>query len=163
MKKTSSGNLEKGTNNPSDDKQLGINLRYSKFEFIYKLKRLARKVEKNYTVLPFWQNGLIWTAIFSVFGVSSIIIMMLIKRYHQLPNEVPLIYDIENESWRSFQKILLYTIPGGLLILGILNIQVLRKTYYMNKRLTLMICLLLTVLSFLTLVATTEIMMLSLY
>ncbi|MBU0976518.1 MAG: hypothetical protein ABIE03_00790 [Patescibacteria group bacterium] len=163
MKRTSSRNSEKEVNKSPEERQLGIGLRYSRFEILFKLKRLARKVEKNYTVLPFWQNGFIWAAISSVFGVSAIILMVIIRKLEMLPPEIPLLYDIEEESWQSYPKALLFVIPAGLLFLGIVNIQILRKTYYMNKRLTLMICLLVTVLSMLTLVATREILMLALY
>lgn len=163
MKQTSSNNSEKRTSRDEEPNQLGMGLKYSRFEFLFKLKRLARQVEKNYTVLPFWQNGYIWAAISSIFGVTAIVMILIISRFADLPPEIPLVYDIQEENWQSYPKIFMFLIPASLLILGILNIQILRKTYYMNKRLTLMICLIITISSFLTLVASREIILLATY
>lgn len=163
MKQISSKSSEKRTNEQEKPNQLGMGLKYSKFEFLFKLKRLARQVERNYTVLPFWQNGYIWAAISSIFGVTAIILVLIISRFSELPPEVPLLYDIQEENWESYPRIFMLLIPAALLVLGMINIQILRKTYYMNKRLTLMICLIITISSLLTLVASREIILLATY
>lgn len=140
--------------------QLDMDLKSSRFELYYKLKRMVSRIEKNYTLLPFWRNALIWAAIMSVISVSIISTVMIFKSYSGLPTRVPLIYNAVDEGWESYPKIYLYVIPLLLFAVGIVNIRILQKVYYMNKKLTLMICMLITVLYLIELVALNHILLL---
>ena len=142
----------------SEKRQLGFELKPSRFELFYKFKRLTTQVEKSFTVLPFWRNGLIWMAISTIIGITIITTLIIGKSYLKLPEQVPLIYDTLEEDWQSFPKIYFFGVPLILVLIGILNIQLLQKVYYMNKKLTLMICILITLTYFLGLAAVNEIL-----
>jgi hypothetical protein len=125
--------------NNKEKRQLGLELQYSRFELFYKIKRFARKLEKQFTVLPFWRHGTIWVVIMTIVGISGIWILLLQKYYSDLPPEITLIYDVTTNKWRSFPRIYSFVIPVILLVVGFLAINTLWRTYYMNKRLTMMI------------------------
>ena len=165
MKKTSSENSKEKTKAKDKgipkEQQINMGLRYSRLEFLYKLKRMARRVEKDYTVLPFWQNALIWAAIISVFCVSIIAFILIRKNYSSLPPEIPLIFDLQEENWKSYPKVYIFSVPVVLILTGFINIQVLKKVYYMNKNMTLMICFLIVLTSLLSLAALNEIILLT--
>jgi len=141
--------------------QLGLNLKFSRLEFLYKLKRINRRIEKNFTVLPFWRNGMIWAAIAFIIGITTIITLTIARKYSALPPEVPLIYDTVSEKWQSFPKMFFFAVPIALIVIGIIIIQLLQKVYYMNKRLTLMICLIICMIYLLSLLAVNEIILFS--
>lgn len=141
--------------------QLGLNLRFSRLEFLFKVKRMNRRIEKNFTVLPFWRNGLIWTAIASIIGITTIITLTIAKKYGDLPPEVPLIYDTVLEKWQSYPKMFFFSIPIILIVIGIIIIQLLQRVYYMNKKLTIMICIIISVVYMLSLLAVNEIILFS--
>ena len=145
----------------NQNRQLDLKLGYSKAEILYKLKRLASNVEKNFTALPFWRNGLIWAKIISVFSVSVISLLLIGKSYSKLPPQIPLVYNTQEEEWKLIPKIFVFTVPFGFLMLGVANIQLLRRVYYMNKKLTLMICFTITITYLLGLLAVNEILLIS--
>ncbi len=126
-------------------KQLDMELSHSKIELFYKLKRIAKNVEKQFTAIPIWRNILMWIAVSSTIGISIIITLMVNKSYSKLPPEIPIIYDTFNERWNNYPRVFLFAVPLTLLIIGLLNIRMLQKVYYMNKKLTLMICALITI------------------
>lgn len=142
-------------------KQLDLDLPSSRIEILYKFKRVFRQIEKNFTAVPFWRNGLIWSAITTIIGVTIIITVLIGKFYSNLPPEVPLVYNTLEEKWENYPKIFLFAVPIMLILLGILNIRLLQKVYYMNKKLTLMICLLITITYILELIAVNEILVIS--
>lgn len=144
-----------------EKKQYDLNLKFSRFEVFYALIRRAKSIEKRFTVLPFWRGGLIWTAIISIFAITFITIILVLNNYDNLPPNIPLIYDTIEERWESYPKLYILSIPSLLAVLGIINIKFLQKVYYMNKRLTLMVCLLLTIIYFLGLIGINEIISLS--
>jgi len=149
----------KGKNDKQqENRQLGFKLKFSRLEVFYKFKRLASRIEKNFTVLPFWKSGLIWLAITSMIGITIITTLIIGKNYLRLPQSIPLLYSAIERDWRSVPKIFLFSIPLLSIILGIINIQLLQKVYYMNKRLTLTICVILTVTYFLEFLAVNEIL-----
>lgn len=141
--------------------QLGLGLKFSQLELFYKFKRFAAQVEKNFTALPFWRNGIIWISIVTIIGVTIISTLLISKHYLDLPEDIPLIYDTLEAKWKSFPKFFFFSVPLILIIIGICNLQILTKVYYMNKRLTLMICLVLTASYFLVLIAVNEILIIS--
>ena len=137
--------LKKLRDKSTKQKQIDLGLKHSKFEFIYKFKRIVRDVEKDFTALPLWRGELVWIAIvFMIF--TSIVTTILIKNsYDKLPPYVPILYNISEESWYTFPKVYLFMIPFIILILGILNINYFKKVYYMNKKLSGMICIILII------------------
>jgi uncharacterized membrane protein YqhA len=141
--------------------QMGLGLSFSRFEIFYKIKRKLREVEKNFTVLPFWQNGWIWASISTMIGITIISTLLIGKFYSQLPPEVPIVFIPEEEKWMNLPRLSLFTVPLILIIVGIINIYILQKVYYMNKRLTLMICLILVITYILELVGINEILIIS--
>lgn len=124
-----------------EDKQFDLELKYSKLEPLYKFKRFSQGIEKKFTVLPFWRNGIIWLTICTISATFILLMAINIKYYYKLPPQIPLLYDIQNERWTSYSKIFVWTIPFLVGFLGLLNLQFLRKVYYMNKDMTLAICL----------------------
>jgi len=140
--------------------QMGFKLKFSRLEFLYKFKRTSRQIEKQFTALPFWRNGLIWLAIASIIGVTITSTLMIGKHYLDLPHRIPLIYDTLEGKWKNFPKIYFFFAPLIFVLIGIINIQILQKIYYMNKKLTLMICILITVTYSLGLIAVNEILIL---
>ncbi|MBN2016109.1 hypothetical protein JW766_04730 [Candidatus Dojkabacteria bacterium] len=158
IKKTSDNLENKGQ---ADKDQLGLGISRSKFALFPRFKLLTRQIEKNFIVLPFWRNGYIWAAIISIIATNIAVIIFISRFYPKLPPEVPLIYDTVNERWDSFPRAFLYLIPIVLVIFGFLNIRLLQKVYYMNKRLTLMISLLIAVIFFLELIAVNELLIIS--
>lgn len=145
-------------NNKKDEKkQLDLELKFSRFEIFYRIRRFSRQIEKQFTALPFWRNGLIWLAIGSIVGVTIITTLIIGKHYLNLPQEVPIIYNTLEGNWKSYPKIFLFFVPLVFVLVGILNIQILQRAYYMNKKLTLMICFLISVTYFLGLIAVNEI------
>jgi len=144
------------------ERQLDLELSYTRFEIIYKILRFGRYIEKMFTVLPFWRNGFIWLAITSSLGISIISTLLISKYFSDLPEEVPLLYNTTEETWKRFPKIYLYGIPLVFLFFGIISIQLLQRVYYMNKKMTLMICSLIPITYFLGLIALNEILTISL-
>lgn len=126
-------------------KQLDMKLSHSKIELFYKLKRIAKGVEKQFTAIPIWRNILMWIAVSSTIGISIIITLMVNRCYSELPPEIPIVYDTFNDRWDNYPRVFLFAVPLVLLIIGLLNIRMLQKVYYMNKKLTLMICALVTI------------------
>jgi len=142
-----------------EKKQLDLDLPSSKIEFFFKLKRKFKRVEENFTAIPFWRNGLIWATITTVISVSIITTILIGKYYDKLPPDVPIIYDTYNERWDSYPKIFIFSIPVLLIVLGFLNVRLLQRVYFMNKKLTLMICIIMTGLYIFELIAVNEILL----
>jgi len=142
-------------------RQLDMELSHSRIEILYKLKRLATSVEKQFTAVPIWRNVLMWIAVSSTIGISIIITLLVNRHYNQLPPEVPILYDSYNESWDSYPRVFLFTVPLVLLVFGLLSIRMLQKVYYMNKKLTLMICALITISYIFEYIAVSEILNIS--
>lgn len=139
-------------------KQLDMKLSHSKIELFYKLKRIARDIEKQFTAIPIWRNILMWIAVSSTIGISIIITLMVNKSYNQLPPEIPIIYDSFNERWDNYPRVFLFAVPLTLLTIGLLNIRMLQKVYYMNKKLTQMMCILITISFIFEFIAISEIL-----
>lgn len=150
--------LLKKKKDKKEKRQLGLNLKFSRLELFYKLKRASTRIEKNFVALPFWRNGLIWSTITAIVGITIITTVLIGKNYLDLPQQVPLIYDLLESKWKSYPKIFFFFVPLMLISFGIINIQFLQKVYYMNKNLALMICLVLTISYFLGLIAVNEIL-----
>ncbi len=143
------------------NEQIDLGIKHSKLEFFYKLKRLASNIEKKYTVLPFWQNGFIWLSIISTIGFPTLIFIQIAKSYSKLPPDIPFIYNTQLDKWKSVPRITTFLLPITLFILGLVNIRYLQKVYYMNKRMTLMICFMSSILYMLEYLAINEIIVLS--
>lgn len=137
-----------------------MNLRFSRLELLYKLRRFSRKVEQTFLVVPFWRNGFIWAGIMSILCITVIITVLVGKYYELLPPDIPLLYDTASDVWLSYPKMFTFAIPIALVTTGIIIIQVLQKVYYMNKKMTLMICIIISGIYFLALIAVNEIIVL---
>ena len=99
--------------------------------------------------------------ILSALFISIITLAMIFKHYSELPPEIPLLYNSSEEKWDLLPKMYIFSIPAAYFVLGFINIQVLRQAYYMNKKMTLMICFSMTILYLLGLLAANEIITLS--
>ena len=144
-----------------EEKQFDLELKYSRLEPFYKIKRFSKNIEKTFTVIPFWRNGVIWAAITSIAASCVLLMVMNTKYYHRLPPQIPLIFDIQSGQWQSVPKIFIWTVPFIVGALGIANLHILRKVYYMNKSMTLMICILLVISCFLSVISINEIFIIS--
>jgi hypothetical protein len=160
MKEASSESSKTRIAKEQEEEQLDLKIS-SKRELLYRFKRWVRKVERDFTVLPFWRNGYIWILIISILSVSIINTLLIAKKYSLLPPEVPILYITEVQKWQSFPRIFLFMVPLALFLIGVVNIRLLQRAYYMNKRLTQMICLLLAVAYILELIGVNELILLS--
>ncbi len=148
-------------NKESQEKQLDLELKYSRLEALYKFKRFSKEIEKTFTVLPFWSNGIIWAAIISIATTCVLIMLMNMSYYHKLPPQIPFIYNIPKAEWQAVPKIFIWAVPFILGLLGAINLHFLRKAYYMNKNMALTICIFLVIASFLIVFSVNEIFIIS--
>ena len=142
-------------------KQLGLGLHFPKFGSLNKFKQITWDIEKKFTVLPFWRNGILWTYIISYFGFSILSGLQILKLNSKISPKVPLLYDVQKESWMIFPKEFIWLFPVLILAAGFVNTSILKRSYYMNKNMTIMICILLTIGNFLAWISLNEILMLS--
>jgi len=156
-------NRKKSKKKNKKEQQLDMELSHSKFELFYKLRRFAKNVEKQFTAIPIWRNALMWIAVSSTIGISIIVTLMVNRHYNDLPPDIPIIYDTFNERWISYSKVFLFAVPLSILVVGLLNIHILKKVYYMNKKLTLMICGLMTIAFIFEFIAINEVIDISIY
>ncbi len=154
--------MRKTKNSKNGEKQIDFELPSSRKEVFYKLKRKISSVEKKFTAIPFWQNWVIWINIASVIGISLITFLLILRHFSDLTPKVPMIFDTYNEKYHIISKAYLFLIPVVLVIGGFINVKLLQRTYYMNKRLVLMMGIISTLAYVLSLIAVNQILILSL-
>lgn len=103
------------------ESQIQLDIRDSKLEPIYKIKRAVTNLEKKAEVMPFWRNGV--TIITLVVSTFSVVIISFIVYYFfpKLPIEAPLFYDQTANQWNLYDKSLYLGFPlvyAGLLVLA---------------------------------------------
>jgi len=142
-------------------RQLDLGLRFSKLESFYKILRLRTKIEKTFTAIPFWKNGVLWLLIITMASTIILSVIHIYSNYKSMTPEIPITWNTQKADWESTPKILIWIFPVFLVILGIVNIYFLKYSYYMNKKLNLMICFILSILFILSYLALNQIILIT--
>ena len=150
-------------NKKEKDNQLDMSLKYSKLEFFYKFLRKTRNIEKNFLALPFWKNAALWAMILSASSTTILSVLLIRKNYNYIPPEIPMIYNSREGIWLNMPKLFIWAFPSGIAILGFINVQLLKKVYYMHKRLTLTICFMLAIIYIMGIIGLNQIINLSIF
>ncbi|MBN1915939.1 hypothetical protein JW796_03030 [Candidatus Dojkabacteria bacterium] len=100
--------------------QIQLDIKDSKLEPIYKIKRVVTRLEKKAEVMPFWRSGI--TIIALVVSTFSIVIITFVIYYFfpRLPISLPLFYNQTTDHWNLYDKSLYLGFPlvyTGLLIM----------------------------------------------
>lgn len=141
--------------------QLDLGMHSGRFEIFYKVKRCITNIEKRFLALPQWRNGFIWTAIVTMVASTILNGLALAMHYTQLPDEIPLVFSYHNNAWELYPKEYILAVPVVMTVIALITIRIVQNTYYMNKKLTQMICIIFTVSYILEFIGINEIIILS--
>lgn len=133
--------------------QIKLDIKESKFDWFYSIRRKVTEVEAVAEAIPYWRNFSAVAALMSSIAFIGIITYLILSFYDILPPEIPLIYSQAGKSWDLIEKEFLPVIPVFLGVLLILTIRFNISSYSFDRRLAYIVNLAVTIFNIFGLIA----------
>lgn len=133
--------------------QISLDLKKDKLEGYYQVKRRLAYLEATVEALPYWKNFLSVLAFMLFFLLIVFVLYVTISNYLSLPKQLPLIYSQGSNTWNLIDKELFLVIPFVLMFMLFLLVRFNTLTFKFDRRLAIMINLVLVLTSLLGFIA----------
>lgn len=121
------------------DAQYELDIKSSKSEWYYNIKRRVSRYEATMEAIPYWRSYVTVTAIVATLAFIGFVSFVLYNNYATLPNSFPLIYSQATQTWNLVSKEYLMIIPIALAAFLLIMVRINIQTYRFDRRLAIMI------------------------
>lgn len=158
--KNNSGIIDKETENISIDSkdQLKLDIKKSRKEPYFRVKRYFKRIENIIEIMPFWKNLLtVFTIVFSFF-VPTIMTLITLRNYDFIKDKMLLFYNHSTGQWdNNTDKIIFVSLPFVVLGFNIVLVRYSMMIYNFDKKLVYAISIATIIVNILVLISFTQI------
>lgn len=119
--------------------QISLDLKNSKLDWFYGIKRKLNNVEAVVEAIPYWKSFVTVAALVSSIATVGLLAYFIVDLYPELPPEFPLIFSQDTNSWMLIDKEILPGVPIALGIVLVLLLRLNSATYKFDRRLAQMV------------------------
>lgn len=137
--------------------QYDLDIKQSKTEFLYVIKRKITSFSIWMEALPYWRSvNTIIAILLSITFVGAVVII-LANSYRDLPQNLPLVYKQSSNSWELVDKELIVSVPIIIGVILLVLIKLSSSIFKFDRRLSVMINLAIILLNSLGIIAFVQI------
>lgn len=126
-------------NEETNKEQLVIPIQKPRGEMIYGVKRKVNKSIVYAGAVPHWRSFFFVSATLSTWALIIGLVLILYINFPKLPEQVPLIYHQNSQTWQTVNKETLIAFPIALTVFSIFITYLNSKIYHFDRRLVMIL------------------------
>lgn len=143
--------------------QLDLEIQVKNLNLFGRMKRTIKDNEIMFEAVPYWKNGINIFALITIIAVNIIIMALLIFNYNSLPDQISVFYTEKSLSVNTFHKNYILFVPIFVTITEFFIYYLTYRIFSFDRRLALVINVLLAMVTILYFVSIGQIISLKVF